>query len=253
MCATTSRVRQPSQSDGASHTAGSAASNRSASARYSPATLRRERPSAVVASDGMAVPPMDEVRPVGHQGARETRARYASKRSSEDRNPAWTSGGGKASGTYVWWIRTSVRSGPSATNSVDDPHARVRLGPRQQLGRPHLVVDRPGGVSLPSCVVDHHGLEDAARAGVDRDAVARCAVPAGPQKCVRWSGSVMQRKTSSRGASKTRVKRSSRGGQRRAHRTAPFPLRSRRGVPLEVGQQRIELVEALVPDAPVRR
>ncbi len=32
--------------------------------------------------------------------------------------------------------------------------------------------------------------------------------PAGPQKCVRWSASIMQRKTSSRGASKTRLKRS---------------------------------------------
>ena len=30
-------------------------------------------------------------------------------------------------------------------------------------------------------------------------------VPAAPQKCARCSGSVMQRKTSSRGASKTRV------------------------------------------------
>ena len=39
---------------------------------------------------------------------------------------------------------------------------------------------------------------------------ARGAVtPAGPQKWARWSGSVMQRNTSSRGASKTRRKRSS--------------------------------------------
>ena len=68
----------------------------------------------------------------------------------------------------------------------------------------------------------------------------------------------MQRKTSSRGASKTRLNRSSFGASacRRAHpRSASLPLSvapSRAGAPLQVGQQRVELVEALVPQAPVR-
>ena len=98
---------------------------------------------------------------------------------------------------------------PSSTKSDVDPHARARLGPRQQLGRAHLVVDGLRRVLAPVGVVDHHGLEHAAGPGVDHDALARRATPVGPQKCVRWSGSVMQRKTSSRGASKTRVKCSS--------------------------------------------
>src|ERR1700722_20639474 len=69
--------------------------------------------------------------------------------------------------------------------------------------------------------------------------------PAGPQKWVRWSGSVMHAKTSSRGASKTRLKCSS-------PCSAMGALRSLR-LRLQVGQQRVELVEALIPQPPVRR
>src|SRR4051812_33854171 len=65
--------------------------------------------------------------------------------------------------------------------------------------------------------------------------------PIGPQKWVRCSGSIMQLKTSCRGASKTRVKR----------RTCSVI-----GVLLRGGAQcaevAVELVEALRPQPPVR-
>src|SRR5580704_9971273 len=90
--------------------------------------------------------------------------------------------------------------------------------------------------------------------------------PAGPQKCARWSGSIMQRNTSSRGAANTRLKRSWLGGPP-VLRPSPLTLPSRglvwtlvspSGTPrlrrrraLQVGEQRVELVEALAPEAPV--
>src|SRR6476620_9374358 len=65
-------------------------------------------------------------------------------------------------------------------------------------------------------------------------------VPSGPQKWVRCSGSTMQRKTSSRGASNSRVKR----------RTCSVI-----GVSVRTGLQGaeavVELVEALGPQLPV--
>src|SRR3954468_6447980 len=65
-------------------------------------------------------------------------------------------------------------------------------------------------------------------------------VPVGPQKCVRCSGSIMQLKTSCRGASKMRVKR----------RTC-----SVMGLSLRAGLQGaevvVQLVEALRPQTPV--
>ncbi len=41
-------------------------------------------------------------------------ARWAAKRSSEVKNPAWASGRRNASGTLVWWMWTSVRSSPTS-------------------------------------------------------------------------------------------------------------------------------------------
>ena len=64
------------------------------------------------------------------------------------------------------------------------PHTRPWLGPRQQLGRPHLVVDGPRRVLAPVGVVHHHGLEHAAGTGVDRDAPEGRADPGGaPEMC----------------------------------------------------------------------
>ena len=68
-----------------------------------------------------------------------------------------------ASGTWTWWMRTSVRSGPDLDELGGRPASRVRLGPRQQLGWPHLVVDGTGRVLAAVGVVDHHGVEHAAR------------------------------------------------------------------------------------------
>src|SRR6478609_3046022 len=66
-------------------------------------------------------------------------------------------------------------------------------------------------------------------------------VPVGPQKWVRCSGSVMQRNTSSRGASKTRRTRST---------WSVIGVSCRRG--LEGAEMGIEFVEALGPRAPAR-
>src|SRR6476660_3833626 len=65
-------------------------------------------------------------------------------------------------------------------------------------------------------------------------------VPAGPQKWVRCSGSTMQRKTSSRGASNSRVKRRTCSGIGVSVRTG-----------LEGAEVVVELVEALGPQPPV--
>src|SRR3954470_6318233 len=65
-------------------------------------------------------------------------------------------------------------------------------------------------------------------------------VPVGPQKWVRCSGSIMQLKTSCRGASKTRVKR----------RTCSVMGISVRGG-LEGAEMVVQLVEALRPQTPV--
>src|SRR6516164_2377180 len=68
-------------------------------------------------------------------------------------------------------------------------------------------------------------------------------VPAGPQKCVRCSGSIRQRNTSSRGASKVRVKLSSPSSW-------SVMVISRWVRLLDVAQVLVELVEPLVPDPP---
>src|SRR3954464_3537366 len=65
--------------------------------------------------------------------------------------------------------------------------------------------------------------------------------PVGPQKWVRCSGSIRQLKTSSRGASKTRV----------TCRTCSVMCLSVRGCP-QAAEVVVELVEALRPQAPVR-
>src|SRR6202453_1090153 len=68
--------------------------------------------------------------------------------------------------------------------------------------------------------------------------------PAGPQKWARCARSVIHANTSSRGASKTRLKCNSPCSAT----GAPPSLRVR----LQIGQQHVELVEALVPHSPVR-
>ena len=173
-------------------------------------------------------------------------------------------GRSNGSGTQIWWMRTSVRSGPRArrTRSVTRMPECASVHD-QQLGRAHLVVDRPRRVLAAVGVVDHHRLEHAAGPGVDRDALERRAHAGGTPEVGQVLGSIMQRKTSSRGASKTRVKCSSSRSltsmrsSRRARRLLRLPPARRHSGPAaglpHVPQVRVELVEALVPEAPVRR
>ena len=76
-------------------------------------------------------------------------------------------------------------------------------------------------------------------------------IPTGPQKCVRCSGSIMQRNTSSRGASKMRTIVSSPVSVRVGHGRVLFLVVRRLVVGLEVAQVLLELVEPLGPDPTV--
>src|SRR3954447_3991637 len=69
-------------------------------------------------------------------------------------------------------------------------------------------------------------------------------VPVGPQKWARWTGSVMHRKTRSRGASNTRSTWSS----PRPGFTSGISVRALLRAALEHGEVGIELVEPAVPD-----
>src|SRR6185437_2911160 len=79
-------------------------------------------------------------------------------------------------------------------------------------------------------------------------------VPTGPQKWVRCSGVIMQRKTSSRGASKTLVRFSSAGAAWWLVMICRLLARCGRRLMdvalLDVAQVRVELVEPLGPGAP---
>src|SRR5262249_53553095 len=75
-------------------------------------------------------------------------------------------------------------------------------------------------------------------------------VPAGPQKWVRCSGVIMQRNTSSRGASKILVRFSSAGAARWLVMVRCLLAGCGRR-PLDVAQVGVELVEPLGPDAAV--
>src|SRR5579862_5690449 len=72
-------------------------------------------------------------------------------------------------------------------------------------------------------------------------------IPWGPQKWARWSGSTMQRKTRLRGASNTRVNRSSAASGWPASPMVGALLALSRGA-LDSLQVRVELVETVVPE-----
>jgi len=146
--------------------------------------------------------------------------------------------------------RRSGGSGPRCGRAEGEkfgahPHSRVGLGPDQQLGWAHLVEHGVGRVLAPVGVVHHHGREGTAGRASTVMRSRGALIPAGPQKWVRWSASVMQAKTSSRGASNVRLKCSSACSAT----GRPRSLLGR----LQIGQQGVELVEALVPQATVRR
>src|SRR5580704_535749 len=173
MCATTSRVRQPSHSDGASHTTGSAASSRSASATYSSAMAAAKSlsvQSAVVDSGVMAVPLIGFgvfwVRP-GYP------AEIGVQAVERGQEPGLGLGSQERLGHVglvdpylgeIWAERHELGA---------DAHARVGLGPGQELGLAHLVVYRVRRVLAAVRVVDHDGPEHATGTGVDLHALTR--------------------------------------------------------------------------------
>ena len=123
-----------------------APSSRSASAPYSSATM-----TCIVASSsstpafiGASYSPVSYVPSTSPLTRRPTRR--DTRRTGRARRgiPPAPRRSGTASGTTLWWIRTSVRSRTERHELRGDPHARVRLGPHEQLGWPHLVVHRAG-------------------------------------------------------------------------------------------------------------
>src|SRR5260370_37771887 len=74
-------------------------------------------------------------------------------------------------------------------------------------------------------------------------------IPAGPQKWVRCSGSIMQRNTSSLGASNARVEMSSPASGVMSFIGLSYPFLRR--CSLDVAHVLVELVEPLLPDPPV--
>ena len=159
-CATTSRVRQPSHNDGSSHTPGPADANRSARARYSSAT--------------------SEVMPAPDPAFRRARAPRAqageigSKPIERGEETGLRFGGQERFG-HVGLMDPDLGALRAERSEVGaHAHARVHLGPDQQLGRAHVVEDGPRRVLASVGVVDHHGFEHAPGSGVQGDAVPRC-------------------------------------------------------------------------------
>src|SRR6476469_9983937 len=135
--------------------------------------------------------------------------RYAAKRSSDVANPARASGLRYPSGAFACRIWSSVRS-PRRSRKVE-----VVVTP--ESGSVHTI--RSGStISTYTARVGYRPPSESLTMKVSNTPPGRASTlivssgvltPAGPQKWVRCSGSSMQRKTSSRGASNTRVIRRS--------------------------------------------
>jgi len=89
-------------------------------------------------------------------------------------------------------------------------HPRVVLSPLEPLGLDDIDIDGSGRILAAIGIVDHEGLEDAPPGGASTLMCSSGArTPSGPQKCVRCSGSIMQREDELPRSSEDAVKVSS--------------------------------------------
>ncbi len=111
----------------------------------------------------------------------------------------------KAAGTFTWWILTSVREPPRSrkvevvVTPLSGSVQTIRSGSVTST-KIDLV-----GYRLPSASLTITVSNTPPGRGSTLMVSSGVVTPAGPQKWVRCSGSIMHRKTSSLGASKTLV------------------------------------------------